>query len=162
MTRPRKGCSFTVGLHVTRNSGICGFPSFHGLSGPSETHERLGGPAPTHPFAVSMPVMCIPWHVAHVRLVGLPSPTELRCIESLIQNVRNMNTSCPRAIVLGGPPLRFLFPVFLMRHVAPLAAEWENIASGVVAEHPGTPRRKIAWSERRRTIGFDQATGRGS
>ena len=50
------------------------------------------------PFAVSMPVMCMPWQVAHVRFVGLPRPTELRCIESLIQNVRNMNTSWPRAI----------------------------------------------------------------
>ena len=42
--------------------------------------------------------MCIPWQVAHVRFVGLPSPTVFRCIESRIQNVRNMNTSCPRAI----------------------------------------------------------------
>ena len=35
------------------------------------------------PFAVSMPVMCMPWQVAQVRLVGLPRPTVLRCIESL-------------------------------------------------------------------------------
>src|SRR6187402_2670666 len=58
--------------------------------------------------------------------------------------------------------LRVLSLVVRMRHVGPLAAEWENIASGVVAEHTGIPRRKIAWSERRRTIGFDQATGRGA
>src|SRR5678815_1767099 len=98
MTRPRKGCSFTVGLHVARNNGICGLASFHGLSGTSDAHGRFVVPMSIQPFAVSMPVMCIPWQVAQVRLVGLPSPTELRCIESLIQNVRNMNTSCPRAI----------------------------------------------------------------
>src|SRR6201988_3410357 len=98
MTRPRNGCSFTPGLHVTRNSGICGFVSFQGLSGTSDAHGRLVVPMSIQPFAVSMPVMCIPWHVAHVRFVGLPRPTELRCIESLIQNVRNMNTACPRAI----------------------------------------------------------------
>ena len=27
-----------------------------------------------------MPVMCMPWHVEHVRLAGLPSPTVLMCI----------------------------------------------------------------------------------
>ena len=37
-------------------------------------------------------------YVAQVRFVGLPRPTVFRCIESLIQNVRNMKTSCPRAI----------------------------------------------------------------
>ena len=50
------------------------------------------------PLAVSMPVMCMPWQVAQVRLTGLPRPTVFRCIESLIQNVRNMNTSWPRAM----------------------------------------------------------------
>src|SRR4029453_9735304 len=98
MTRPRNGCSFTPGLQVTRKSGICGFASFHGLSGTSDAHGRLVVPRYIQPFAVSMPVMCIPWHVAHVRFVGLPRPTELRCIESLIQKVRNMKTSWPRAI----------------------------------------------------------------
>src|SRR6187397_810005 len=113
MARPRKGCSFTVGLHVTRNSGICGFASFHGLSGTSEAQGRLVVPMSIQPFAVSMPVMCIPWHVAHVRLVGLPSPTELRCIESLIQNVRNMNTSCPRAIDSRAAPCAFSLSSFV-------------------------------------------------
>src|SRR4029453_1458033 len=57
---------------------------------------------------------------------------------------------------------RVLPLVVLMRHVGPLAAEREYIASRVVAEHTGITGLKIAWSERRRTIGFDQATGCGA
>ena len=45
------------------------------------------------PLAVSIPVMCMPWQVAQVRLTGLPSPTVFRCMASLIQNVRKKNTS---------------------------------------------------------------------
>ena len=80
-------------LQVTRKSGICGFASVHGLSGTSDAQGRFVVPMSIQPLAVSIPVMCMPWQVAHVRLAGLPSPTVLRCIESLIQNVRNMNTS---------------------------------------------------------------------
>ena len=74
------------------------FRSVQGFSGTSEAHGKFVVPMSIQPFAVSMPVMCMPWQVAQVRLVGLPRPTEFRCIESLIQNVRNMNTSCPRAM----------------------------------------------------------------
>ena len=98
MTRPRNGCGRTPVFAGDAEQRHLWSVSVHGFSGTSVAHGRLVVPMSIQPLAVSMPVMCMPWHVAQVRLIGLPRPTELRCIESLIQNVRNMYTSWPRAI----------------------------------------------------------------
>ena len=63
-----------LGLHVILNSGNRDWRSFHGLSGSSRAHGRFVVPMSIQPLAMSMPIMCMPWQVAQVRLVGIAEP----------------------------------------------------------------------------------------
>ena len=159
MTRPRNACGGAVALHVILKSGICGLRSFHGLSGSSRAHGRLVTPRSIQPFATSMPVMCMPWQVEQVRLVGLPRPTVFRCCTSRIQNVRNMKTSWPRAIDSRMRLRSRLARRRAGRQLLPDVAHRKHPLRGVVAEHARGAGGEVAHAEPRRAVRLHQAAG---
>ena len=131
----------TSALHVTLNSGSCGFAVVHGFSGASRAHGRFVVPMSIQPLATSMPVMCMPWQVAHVRLTGLPRPTRVQ-----VHRVADPERAEHEHVVAARDRLarrvaaRRSASRAAARQLRPRVAQRKHVARRVVAEHAGRRR----------------------